>query len=187
MTKIALSFKNQFLWIITFGISFLLINCNGNDNPEPEPCTPADFFVLGCPDTSSNITWNSFGNWQFKLCGDDEFAKQLITKCSWKIYDGHEGGEGEVLEIAADTNNSIVFCWADNVFRAFLVKNGWKGGTDKGIKIESSLEEFIEAYPDFVKLNNNIWIRNNEDEPVMVKFSSDSLLQEILVGSYFEY
>ena len=186
MLKRTVLFSFELLFVI---IILSIQSCNDDcpDSCNESPCTPSDFFVLGCPDTSDNITWNSFGNWKFNLCGDDIFAKQLISNCDWKIYKGHEGGEGEVLEISADTNNSVVFCWADNVFRSFLVTDGWKGKTEKGVKIGSKLDNFLSVYPDFEELSNNVWKNNSVEHPVLAKFSNDSILIEILVGCYFEY
>jgi len=192
MKKKILLRKSQILFLVGFILIILLLFmyscCNNCDDTDDEvPCVQADFFTLGCPDTSNNITWNSFGNWEFNLCGDDKFAKQLVAHCNWIIYQGHEGGYGEVLELAIDTNNSIVFCWANNKFSSFLVKEGWIGQSDEGIKIGSKLNSFINAYPNFIKLNNNVWKNNSDEFPVLAKFSNDSILIEILVGCSFVY
>lgn len=192
MKKNIVMHRNQVL-IFTTILSFTLIMtlhscCNKCDDCTPPVTTlTPDFFMLGCPEMNDSITWTSFGNWSFNLCGDDDFAKNLITECKWNIYKNHNGGEGDVLEISSDTANSIVFCWSDNNFTSFLVKEGWLGQSEKGIIIGSKFSEFINMYPEFIKVNNNVWKNDSEVLPVLVRFSNDSLLQEIIVGRYFEY
>jgi len=160
---------------ILLAVLFLLIIGCGKDN---------DF---NCPSCDENITWNSYGDFEFEESGDDSTGWKLESKCGWSVYNGHQGGYGDTLELSSCGNNGVIFVWAYQTFHAFRVSEGWNGKTDKGIGIGDSLNVFLANYPDFLQTGDYEYTLSQNGILVEAKFNEQEKLVEMIVGYYFRY
>jgi len=156
----------------------LLLSCGKNDDTG---------FHFYCPSCNETITWQSYGNFVFKGSGDDSMGWKLKSDCGWSIYNGHEGGYGETLELSSCGSNGVIFVWAYQTFYAFRVAEGWQGKTKEGIGIGDSLTNFLNAYPNFINTGAQEYSYTSGDVQVKAKFDSQDKLEELIVGQYFRY
>lgn len=133
------------IWVV-YLICVFLVGCYDSDRYCEENANNDDFY---CPACDGIVSWCSY-EWIFlDKFGDDSCGWKLVSDCGWKIYQGHEGGWGDTLEVVS-CEGGVVFIWAWNHFSGFRLTKGWTGTTIDGIKIGSSLDEFLSVYPDFV-------------------------------------
>jgi hypothetical protein len=138
---------------------------------------------VACPSTSENITWNSYGQLSFGNEGDDSTARSILSKCSWHVFGGHNGGVGDTLEVAS-SGEEVVLAWAYNNFSSYRVATGWTGTTDKGLKMGDSLSVFQSIYPNFTRANFDLYTFSQGNTYVEAHFNAGSLV-ELIVGQYF--
>ncbi len=85
------------------------------------------------------------------------------------------------------SEEGVVLVWAYNDFYGFRVREGWTGSTKKGIRIGSTIEEFLRAYPGFRNEVDNIYYYNNGNIEVDATFDNEGRLEELMVGRYFRH
>lgn len=74
-------------------------------------------------------------------------AAWLVESPGFEYYERHRGGYGDTLEII-NNEAGIYLKWAYNRLYAINVFEGWQGEiAETGIKLGSTLEEFLTAYP----------------------------------------
>jgi len=134
--------KKNVIWLtlmITV-LTFLVIGCGGRGGdkqkeiikPPPSawdiaPTAYSDLiFKIGDKNNSSWVGLDGFplGRWD---------AQWLGKEPGFSYYDGHQGGEGDTLEITSATNG-MDFKWAHQQLNRFDLFKGWKGQiiTDRG-------------------------------------------------------
>ena len=101
---------------------------------------------FACPSLNDNVTWASYGRFNFGSSGDDSTARQCVSNCGWSIFEGHDGGTGDTLQVASPST-AVVFSWAYRNFAGFRVTAGWTGKTDRGAKLGDSIAHFQGLYP----------------------------------------
>jgi len=138
-----------------------------------------------CPNCNETVTWESYGNAKFYEFGNDDWGWRLNSSCGWRIYDGHEGGYGDTLQLAS-CNDGVIFVWAWQTFRGLILSEGWKGQTEKGIMIGDTLDDFLYEYPTFYWNNEYggkvYFKRENPDVTAIFK---DEILVELKIGRTF--
>src|SRR3989338_4279430 len=116
-----------------------------------------------CPSIEDNVTWDSYGGLQIGNFGNDNCAKKLISDCGWHVYQGHNGGYGDTLEVAPPGEEAVLR-WAWNNFSWMYLFQGWQGSTAEGISMGSTLQEVQAAYPDLVYYYGNEYKLENPSQ-----------------------
>ncbi len=150
---------------------------------------PADAPIV-CPSCDELLTWDTSKHWNTTYGAvstnstwSDSYARQMLIACDgWSIYDGHDGGIGDTLEIAS-CNDGVVLVWMGDRFSGFNLSQGWTGKTSTGIAIGSSYADFIQAYPDY---EGDSTLINGEGSATLnyangLVFFKNSVLTELLV------
>lgn len=157
---------------------FISIGC-GKDEKD------ANTSSWRCPTIYDNITWKSYGPFSMNNAGRDSAARRIITECGWHVFNGHNGGYGDTLQIAS-VNEEVVLVWAYNDFYGFRVVNGWQGATEKGAKIGiSNLTDFLIRHPEFYYVSAGLYEFDNGYEMVRAYFNQNGYLEKLIVGYYF--
>ena|ERR1022692_1706328 len=140
---------------------------------------------FGCPSLNDNVTWMSYGHFNFGSAGDDGTARNCVLHCGWSVFEGHNGGFGDTLQVAS-SSAAVVFAWAYNNFAGFRVTQGWTGETDRGAKLGDTLGKFQGLYPEFTVIDENQLEISNPKTGLFVDayFDDKGLLTELNVGSY---
>jgi hypothetical protein len=140
---------------------------------------------FNCPSLNDNVTWTSYGRFQFRNAGDDSTARKCVSHCGWHVFQGNDGGVGSTLQVASP-GEEVVFAWAYNQFSAYRVVNGWTGQTDRGVRLGDSLTTFQNRYPEFRMISATHWTFSDPSNGTQVDayFDENNLLTEILVGPY---
>lgn len=137
-----------------------------------------------CPTTADNVTFQSFGSFAMGNAGDDSTARNIVSTCGWHVFDNHNGGIGETLEVASP-NEEVVLVWAFNSFSGFRLTKGWTGKTDRGAKLGDSATTFQNLYPEFTVVTPQLSTFNSNGTDVEAHFDQTSTLEELLVGNLF--
>lgn len=142
---------------ITAGLAILpllaSVYCGWPYGPEQEQTAASND---GCPAEArpsdnlraiDNLYFNedcaSIGSYRI----DMHDADWLVEHPGFEYYEGHRGGSGDTLEII-NREAGIYLQWASNRLQSIDVFEGWPGEiTGTGIKLGSTLEEFLTAYP----------------------------------------
>ncbi len=109
-----------------------------------------------CPSCEELLTWDTtqnnnstYGEISTLSVWPDAYAWQMIDECpGWGIYQGHQGGIGDTLEISS-CNDGLVLVWAYGYFSHISVSEGWTGKTDTDLAIGTSYDVFIATYPGY--------------------------------------
>jgi hypothetical protein len=83
-----------------------------------------------CPSCDDPATASSYGRFTFGEAGDDGTARKIQEECGFDIFDGHNGGSGDTLEIASCWSNGVpglVMAWAFSEFSSYRVCPGYSG------------------------------------------------------------
>lgn len=99
-----------------------------------------------CPTAGENTNFNNYGRLEIDNFGNDSCARKLVDECGWHVYNGHNGGYGDTLEVAP-SGEQVVLRWAWNNFSWMYFFSGWTGTTSQGIRMGSTLSEVQAAYP----------------------------------------
>jgi len=137
-----------------------------------------------CPTTADNVTFQSYGRFSMGNSGDDSTARKIISNCNWHVFDNHNGGIGETLEVASP-NEEVVLVWAFNSFSGFRLTPKWSGKTDKGAKLGDSAATFHNLYPDFTVVSPQLSTFNSNGTDIEAHFDQAGNLAELLVGNFF--
>ena len=138
-----------------------------------------------CPTVSDNVSWLSYGQFTFQQSGDDSTARDIIANCDWHVYNNHNGGEGDTLQIASP-NEEVILVWAFNEFRAYKLSPGWTGQTENGIKIGNTITDLYAQYPTFNSQDGfNHTLVSGSDINVAVSSDINSSISSILSGFYY--
>lgn len=123
----------------------VLIGCGKkeDDDDDDDNASCPNFY---CPSAGENTTFDNYGRLQIGNFGNDSCARKLVDRCGWHVYNGHNGGYGDTLEVAPP-GEEVVLRWAWNNFSWMYFFSGWTGETSKGIGMGSSLSEVQAAYP----------------------------------------
>ncbi len=112
--------------------------------------------IIICPACDELLTWDTtkfqhstYGKISTSATWDDSYAWQMLNACpGWSIFDGHEGGIGDTLEIGT-CNYGLVLRWTFGSFSSIQLSQGWTGKTDTGLVIGTSYQAFLQTYPDY--------------------------------------
>ena len=162
---------------ILFFSVFLITGC-----PVDDDNTQAS----NCPSVSDNITWYSYGDFELENAGRDPSARRIVSECGWHVYNGHNGGYGDTLQVASP-GEEVIFVWAYNTFYGFMLNEGWKGSTGKGAMMGDHISDFYGIHPEFSYRSQNHAKYTNNDTSVSVYFDDNDFLEKIYVGYYFRY
>jgi hypothetical protein len=143
-----------------------------------------DGCAFDCPSDKDNVSWTSYGRLQFGGSGPDLTARKIISHCSCNVFEGHDGGLFDTLELSP-RSHSFVLVWAHNAFSGYRVTSGWKGVTDRGVRLGDSAATFQRLYPEFTVISSQLSTYNDGTIRVEAHFDPNGLLDEILVGNYF--
>jgi hypothetical protein len=114
----------------------LIASCGDNARIVPsDAMVPSDVAVdahadappdaLQCLQCDSSADVSCIGDLCFNRVGGDEAARRLITNCGFQIFNRHNGGVGDTLEIATCISDNldpgIVLVWAFNSFTGYRV------------------------------------------------------------------
>jgi len=150
----------------------ILAGCVKIDEPNLQT---AEDIVSYCPTCADNITWGSYGGWQFTGLlnsaneGElsDGFSFNIEENCNWSVIEDTQDEWEDVLNnggyflTSSECRNGVIFEWNQLLstssvanlrrtgFHAFYLSDGWEGSTPEGIKIGSNLAEFLNTYPEF--------------------------------------
>lgn len=137
------------------------------------------------PSLSDNITWRSFGKFELKNEGSDKTARRIINDFGWHVYDRHNGGYGDTLQIASP-NEAVIFVWAYNTFYGFVVTKGWTGITENGAYIGIDRITFHKLHPEFIVVSNELsQIADNNSDISVRAYFKEGFLEELYIGSFF--
>lgn len=139
MMQLLRTVLSGFLCVIT--LSFLM-GCKDEEN------------TVNCPTIDDNITWSpngTYGELQFGKAGGDDAAREIAEQCGWRIVSA--GGVGRTFTIATQ-NNEIQLVWIGLDFEAFIVSDGWKGKTERGVRMGASQDTVLAAYPEFQRVGS---------------------------------
>lgn len=99
-------------------LGLFLASCGGGDS-------------FDCPSCHDEVRSNGYGRFIFGQAGYDSAAREIVDNCEFRIYNGHNGGSGDTLQIAGcyvGDKPGVIFEWAYNSFRRYAVCNpGYKG------------------------------------------------------------
>lgn len=139
---------------------------------------------FNCPSLSDDITWNSYGSFELKKAGNDSTARKIISECGWHVFNRHNGGYGDTLQIAP-RNEEVVFIWAYNKFYGFVLYDGWRGATHNGAMMRDHISEFYGMHPEFSYIRQDLSEYEAENTLVRAYFDEGDFLEEIYVGYFF--
>lgn len=148
---------------LMLGSLYALNNCGdmseeGTGRPKEGDCIACDSDLHfkgssgasgpGCDTKEKDDGFVGIGGFPLEM-GD---ARWLGYQCSDSGYvDRHTGGIGNTLEITG-CNDSFYLGWAFGSLMRIIVYEGWNGKiAESGIRIGSSLDEFISKYPGAAK------------------------------------
>lgn len=137
-----------------------------------------------CPTTADNVTFQSYGAFAMGNSGDDSTARNIVSTCGWHVFDNHNGGTGETLEVASP-HEEVVFVWAFNTFSGFRLTPGWTGQTDRKAKLGDSASTFHTLYPEFTVVNPQLSTFNANGTEIEADFDQAGNLNELLIGNFF--
>lgn len=134
-----------------------------------------------CPSISDNVTWDKYGKLQIGNFGSDTCARKLISNCGWHVYQMHNGGYGDTLEVTTP-GEEVVLVWAWNDLSDVYLFPGWQGSTAEGITMGSTLEEVQAAYPGLVHAYGDTYViedasRKRKEVNVYFKFMDNKLVE----------
>ncbi len=101
---------------------------------------------MECPCHDKLRTKGDYGVGTFDINMRDN--THLVKECGFEFVDNHRGGYGDTLQEIGCNNNSMHFIWAYGGLDSITVREGWEGRTDTGLKIGSSIEDYLEKYPE---------------------------------------
>jgi hypothetical protein len=142
-----------------------------------------DGCAFDCPSDQDNVSWTSYGGFQFGS-GSDVTARKIISHCACHVFEGHNGGLFDTLEVSPG-DHSFVLVWAHSDFSGYRVTSGWEGVTDRGAKLGDSAATFQRLYPEFTVISPELSTYNDGTIRVEAHFDSNGLLDELLVGNDF--
>ena len=143
-----------------------------------------DGCAYDCPSVQDNVSWTSYGRFQFGKSGRNVTARKIITHCGCHVFEGHNGGLFDTVQVSPPSH-SFVLVWANHDFSAYRVTSGWTGVTDRGAKLGDSAATFQGLYPEFTVISSDLSTYNDGTISVEAHFDPNGLLDEILVGNYF--
>jgi len=79
----------------------------------------------------------------------------------------------------------VVLVWAIQNFYGFRVREGWTGSTNDGIRIGSTLQEFLSVYDYFEEQDSGSYTYEEDDANVRATFDQNNELEELMVGHFF--
>jgi len=128
------------IWVVV--LIMLLLGCGKEDEDKK--------YVNAYVDTAETVKiLNPYAYGPFlEGTGSDDDAWRQVNERGWSIYQEHRGGYGDTLQI---TKGGVILIWAYNVFNGFTLTHGWAGATERGIRIGSSLQEFLNAYQEAIR------------------------------------
>lgn len=84
-----------------------------------------------CPSCHDDARGDGYGGLVFGSAGDDSNARDLKDECGFDIYNNHNGGGGDTLEIAGCYSGGtpgLVLAWAYQSFSSYRICNpGYSG------------------------------------------------------------
>lgn len=137
-----------------------------------------------CPTTVDNVTFQSYGAFTMGNSGDDSTARKIVSACNWHVFDNHNGGIGDTLEVASPSEE-VVLVWAFSNFSSFRLTPGWTGKTDRGAMLGDSATTFENLYPEFIVVNPQLSTFNSNGTDIEAQFDQAGNLDELLVGNFF--
>ena len=133
-----------------------------------------------CPDCNDAVTLRSYGSFVF-LGTDPVFGDALIARCGFVVSPAAPGSSTQVQGCSGGVEFAIV----SGQFRSYRVRNGWRGRTDSGFGIGSSVNDVLAAQPGFVQVDDLTYLLDNGDVRAEANFASDRTLSELIVGRGF--
>lgn len=132
------------LVLIFLGLCMVMNSCKKKEEPAPTP-------TKACPTEATNVSLiaGSIGEWTIGHEGKDGYSSDgtnLVSTCSWTVYNGEGGGVGHTYALQVNSAGSIVQRWANNTFVAYELRAGWTGATEKGLHMGDSVYKFRAQY-----------------------------------------
>jgi len=134
---------------------------------------------VDCPDCSETVTLGAYGRYPLQST-DPAVANRLLASCGFVAISPPTNG-AQVQGCSAGVD--FVFIAGD--LQAFRVRSGWRGRTDKGLAIGSSMQDVIAAEPGFVRADERTLLLDDGQRRAEASFSSDQRLVELIVGRGF--
>jgi len=100
-----------------------------------------------CPNTDDTVSFSGYGTYKFRHSGSDSTARRIVSDCDWHVYQDHNGGIGDTLEVASP-DEDVIMIWAYNDFERVILQKGWDGETDRGVRLGDSQERVLALYPE---------------------------------------
>jgi len=146
-------------------------------NPSGGGLTAA---FVKCPDCNDAVTFRSYGSFVF-LGTDPAFGDALLARCSFVVSPAAPGSSTQVQGCSGGVEFAIV----SGQFRSYRVRNGWRGRTDTGYGIGSSVADVLAAQPGFVQVDDLTYLFDDGDIRAEANFANDRTLSELIVGRGF--
>ncbi len=136
------TFRNT--WVVVLIV--LLFGCGGKEEDNGKKYVNVNAYV-DTAETVKILKPYAYGPF-FEGTGTDDDAWRQVNERGWSIYREHRGNYSDTLQI---TKGGVILIWAYNEFNGFTLTDGWAGATEKGIRIGSSLQEFLNAYQEAIR------------------------------------
>lgn len=86
------------------------------------------------------------GNYAFGIWGDGRGKSFSGGSPNLRIYENRNGGFGNTFDLIGGEGDCVYMQWAGNYLSKIAVREGWKGKTDRGLKIGDTIRDFWKSY-----------------------------------------
>lgn len=138
-----------------------------------------------CPSIDDNVTWQSYGAFKLMEAGQNHIARQIVLECGWHIFDGHDGKDGNTIQIASQ-DEEVILIWEYDTFYGFILNEGWMGATHKGAGMYEHNSNFYKLHSEFRGKNYSLSTYEYKNIFVSAYFSKRNFLEKIYVGHFFK-
>jgi hypothetical protein len=149
------------LFILIFCAS-LLSSCVGDDFSKNK--------ISVCPTVNDPISWKNgivkYGQWQFGYTWmDGNFGIgtggvqviNLHNDCGCQFNGTETGGSGNTYAVylTSGVSKAVIYRWKYNTFCELEVFDTWQGTTEKSVRMNCLLSDFLQKYPGDFSVNAN--------------------------------
>lgn len=149
------------IYILVFCVS-ILSSCDRDETSQDK--------VGVCPTVSDNISWKNgtvkYGQWQFGYTWIDGNYRigtggvqviNLHNDCGCPFNGTETGGTGNTYAVFLSSvgSKAVIFRWKYNTFCELEVFDTWQGKTEKSVRMNCLLSEFLQKYPGDFTVNAN--------------------------------
>ena len=164
---------------ICLGIFLVLAGCGGDGGSGNSGSSGSE-----CPSCSAKTTDTSFGPFKFDAAGNDSTARRFVAECGFVVSGGHNGGFGDTLQVIG-CDGGIELVWAFEEFSAYRVSTGWRGQTNRGVKIGQTCADVFARDPRLGATCQSSILFVDGTTRIRAEFGTDGILDELIVGQYF--